>query len=641
MNKKLTLLLACCCVSGFFTACENETKDWKFTPNECAIEGVEVCHTDGDTTMVMVCKNGVFVESAVCGEDTPYCDDATHTCTATPTVCADGAFQCSGNVVQECKDNAWSISKSCEEAQVCNATTGACDPAPVTCTPGCSDDNKLTLCNEDGTAQAPVDCTASNQVCGQTADGTYACIEATESPCTVNDTRCSEDEKSVEICTADEEGATSWKTQTNCADDQKVCKKDGESAACIDSEPENCEVGSLRCNDNTIEECVAVAGNDGDAPDGNVAHNAWLTKTTCDTGMQCFTPDAATDTPADPVCAVPCTTESSACSEDGASLNVCNGEYIETHVCNASEGNIAYCANAACQEIDNTATAFFGAPCDCTGEDCNTTLTGQNLKDLFSEAGTAWYNTLTTKVENSDNIVGPNFFSANSTCSDLAAKFNIQAPAGMQIGCFRTSKVEFPASFVTLLTADFGKRITSAMDGTDKADAITAINEALTKVSSLLTDGIKFTANNGYCTMGALKIDGTLPKNVTDTPVDIFKTDAFSATATNSFVKPFNGGYNEDLGACPDGSSLYRYKISKSFSGLGGATIEYALCLKNCATDADCRGKDGYKCTQLTENSYIGDKANRPKVCFDEANHAYMEETLKPAINGFMFSLLR
>lgn len=147
-------------------------------------------------------------------------------------------------------------------------------------------------------------------------------------------------------------------------------------------------------------------------------------------------------------------------------------------------------------------------------------------------------------------------------------------------------------------------------------------------------------------------MDGMLAEGTAKgTAIDIFSENAFLATPAAgqvSLFSRFNGGVipSTEAGAasvCPEGSELYKYEIGKNFSdSFGKATIHYALCLQKCTDDSTCR--EGYQCMKLTENSYKGekaDKAERSNVCFPMENHTYMEETLKPAFNGFMLSLFK
>ena len=379
------------------------------------------------------------------------------------------------------------------------------------------------------------------------------------------------------------------------------------------------------------------------------------------------------------MCKTACTTDECVSS---TTLNKCHkveGDqegYVEVKTCDTAEtGKAGVCMGNACKVIDKQ--QFIGAPCECTGTDCDVVYTKAEIESFFSNAGKEWLDKVdaAAKLKNGDEIRGANFF-ADSTCNALAAKLGVQKPAGLKIGCFRTTKVTFPEAFAKLFSEEFAKRIKNDVckdannNVSDQAGKCATMLEEggtvsvfqnivdnLNEVGKILRNGIEFTGPQGYCTMGALEMDGKLATSaVKGTAIDIFSETAFVAkpTADNqvSLFSRFNGGAFDSIsipatgeGAvnCPEGSELYKYEIGKNFSeSFGKATIHYALCLQKCTDDSTCR--TGYKCMKLTENSYKGEKTNkddRSTVCFPEENHTYMEETLKPAFNGFMLSLFK
>lgn len=584
--------------------------------NKCE---ADVCASDA---LLNKCVDGI-IEPVICSGATPKCGiDATGkaACVSGSTQpdesCTETVCDTATNVIKVCVDGKVTETKRCSEdgSSICgtqgegNAAVQACIPNPEYCdVSACTDDGKIKRCSE----HRYVDAVACDD-----NDESIKCFDVT--------TGEGDDAKTVGEC------------RKSCTAD--VCSAGGKIQKCV-------------------VENDATSGYLAEAADCAVAGEKCFSVTTV-TGETTTTQD---------VCKATCTEDECVSS---TTLNKChkaNGAqegYVEVETCDTAEtGKAGVCMGNACVNINNQ--QFIGAPCECTGTDCDVVYNKDEIESFFSEAGQTWLGTVddASKLKEGDEIRGANFF-AKSTCNDLATKLNIAERDDIKIGCFRDTVVKLPTSFATLFSTEFAKRIKAQIcpngDTDDKCvvkegetkSVFDVIAESLVAVGAVLGDGIKFTAPQGYCTMGALKMDGMLAEGTAKgTAIDIFSENAFLATPAAgqvSLFSRFNGGVipSTEAGAasvCPEGSELYKYEIGKNFSdSFGKATIHYALCLQKCTDDSTCR--EGYQCMKLTENSYKGekaDKAERSNVCFPMENHTYMEKTLKPAFNNFMLSLFK
>lgn len=669
----------------------------------CVSEGVlpgESCTEtvcDTTTNVIKVCVDGKVTETKRCSEDgSSICgtqgegDAAVQACIPNPEYCDVSACTDDGKI-KRCSEHRYVDAVACDDAdeniKCFDVTTGEGDDAKTvgecrkSCTASaCSEDNtKLLVCNEKGYYEDAEACPSGR--CGLVVDtegendeGVYTCLIPD-----VGET-CTED-----VCGADgkiqkcikEVGATTGHLAeaTDCDGTGEMCVTitTGEGNDAVTKGVCKATCTADVCSDGKIQKCVietgATSGYLADAADCAVA------------GEKCFSVKTVTGetTTTQDVCKATCTEDVCVSS---TTLNKCNKAegaqegYVEVKTCEPTEANMAsVCMGNACVNINKQ--QFIGAPCECTGTDCDVVYNKDEIESFFSDDGKAWLGTVdnASKLKDSDEIRGANFF-ANSTCNALAAKLGLQekVPAGLEIGCFRDTVVQLPTSFATLFSTEFAKRIKAQIcpngDTDDKCvvkkgetqSVFDVIAESLVAVGDLLRDGIKFTAPQGYCTMGALKMDGKLAEgSVKGSAIDIFSGNAFLATPAAgqvSLFSRFNGGAFDSIsipatgeGAvnCPEGSELYKYEIGKNFSeSFGKATIHYALCLQKCepATGENAASpcREGYQCMKLTENSYKGEKTNkddRSTVCFPEENHTYMEKTLKPAFNNFMLSLFK
>lgn len=651
-----------------------------------------VCDTT--TNVIKVCVDGKVTETKRCSEDgSSICgtqgegDAAVQACIPNPEYCDVSACTNDGKI-KRCSEHRYVDAVACDDAdesiKCFDVTTGEGDAAKTigecrkSCTASaCSEDNtKLLVCNEKGYYEDAEACPSGR--CGLVVDpegendeGVFDCLKPE-----VGET-CTED-----VCGADgkiqkcikEDGAT-----TGHLAEAAACDGTGEMCVTITTGEGNdavtkgvCKVSCTAdvCADGKIQKCVigngATSGYLADAADCAVA------------GEKCFSVKTVTGetTTTQDVCKATCTEDKCVSSTTLNKCHIAEGAqegYVEVETCETTEANMAsVCMGNACKVINNQ--QFIGAPCECTGSDCDVVYNRAEIESFFSEAGKTWLSEVddAAKLKDGDEIRGANFF-ADSTCNALATKLGVQKPAGLEIGCFRDTVVKLPTSFATLFSTEFAKRIKAqvcpsdnegkcAKDNDATKSVFDVIAESLDEVGKVLGNGIKFTAPNGYCTMGALKMDGMLAEGAAKgTAIDIFSKNAFLATPAEgqiSLFSRFNGGNfeaitipstEENAVNCPEGSELYKYEIGKNFSeSFGKATIHYALCLQKCepATGENAASpcREGYQCMKLTENSYKGEKTNkdeRSTVCFPEENHTYMETILKPAFNNFMLSLFK
>lgn len=635
-----------CIAEKAYMKCDLETK--KLIVVQCA-------ETELDTDKEMFCHQGASGARCVsqdmiankCEADVCASDALLHKCVdgiIEPVLCSGATPKCGIDATGKaaCVSEGSHTGESCTET-VCDTTTNVikvCVDGKVTETKRCSEDGS-SICGTQGEGDAAVQaCIPNPEYCDVDACGEDGKIK-----------RCS-DHRYLAAATCDDtdENIKCFDVTTGEGADAKTvgeCRKSCTADVCSD--------------DGKIQKCVV----ENDATSGYLAEAADCAVA----GEKCFSVTTVTGetTTTQDVCKATCTEDECVSS---TTLNKChkaNGAqegYVEVETCDTAEtGKAGVCMGNACKVINNQ--QFIGAPCECTGTDCDVVYNKDEIESFFSEAGQTWLGTVddASKLKEGDEIRGANFF-AKSTCNDLATKLNIAERDDIKIGCFRDTVVKLPTSFATLFSTEFAKRIKAQIcpngDTDDKCvvkegetkSVFDVIAESLVAVGAVLGDGIKFTAPQGYCTMGALKMDGMLAEGTAKgTAIDIFSENAFLATPAAgqvSLFSRFNGGVipSTEAGAasvCPEGSELYKYEIGKNFSdSFGKATIHYALCLQKCTDDSTCR--EGYQCMKLTENSYKGekaDKAERSNVCFPMENHTYMEKTLKPAFNNFMLSLFK
>ena len=315
-----------------------------------------------------ICKNGTWTTQETCKNGC-----ANNACKPDTTTCTNNDLQCNGNVLEICKNGNWTTQETCKNG----CANNACKPDTTTCTTGDFQCNgkDLELC-VSGTWQFQETCKngCENNAC-----------KPDTTTCTNNDLQCNGDD--LEIC---KNG--SWTTKETCKNGcaDGACKSNvtvpdptgGEKGdACDDSYVEGCngqkaqycntsgKVDELNCASYSGYSCHVV-NKDGEAYSGCMADEDKCTKEG-DTTTTCFaysiygnvqferTCYPATDggfyfvtTAPLQQCEGSCNAEGTACGE----VESCNAStYKES--CDGNTGY--YCANGTVDTI----TCNSSAPC--------------------------------------------------------------------------------------------------------------------------------------------------------------------------------------------------------------------------------------------------------------------------------------
>ncbi len=226
----------------------------------------------------------------------------------------------------------------CADGEVCNTTTGQCDPAP-----GCTDDAGC----DDGDACTTDTCDVATGVCSNDAvvcaDG-EVCAGGTCVTACVADADCVDD---GDLCTTETCVGGGCASETNTCDDDVACTDDACDPATGDcSHTDNCVDGT----------CDLTAG----------------TCTLCETNADCNDDDdCTTDTCTDGACSN--TNNTSACNDGNActtgdicAAGTCAGTTVvcpSGQVCNTTTGN--------CQVSTCTTNANCNDNASCTADTCN------------------------------------------------------------------------------------------------------------------------------------------------------------------------------------------------------------------------------------------------------------------------------
>ena len=557
-------------------------------------------------------------------------------------------LDCDESYVAEClSENALMYCNSgkldvryCPEGLLClhvdgEATCASDEPGNVTpvCNDSCSDTTHLNKCNPDGTT-SPVDCSLdNNKVCGNDTNGKPACIEATKTctpacdgvtliscdgnnevrkDCSKNEAgeasglicgkntndefACVEDSKTCEVsCDADGIHLNSCNDEgqqevIDCStqEDGKICGAKDDSFACIDK----CTVADNKCDAETETAFVC------DTASGKI------TEIVCpdNDGKIC-----ELDSDGVPGCVAKCSDADNKCSDDAMKLLTCNATsgHLEEVVCATEEHRNYQCfvkeGIAAC----DAKASIIGLPCTCEGEDCNSVLSGAQIKNLFTENGKTLLSegddNYFDSISDSDEIVVPNFFALGiKGCEALTAP-----PAGMKVACYRKTELTFAPSIVDIFANQFPAILAKySSEEDDPSHSSENLSKFKTELGAILEAGIKFNAADvGYCTYAALnlKIDtsngGLLGY--------MLEPNAFNADEANGeagIAAKFNqgtvaGSAADSNDTCPAGSSYFRYNLNKSFSFIGDSTVAFSMCLQDCATNDDCN--NGFECIDM------------------------------------------
>jgi hypothetical protein len=173
------------------------------------------------------------------------CNLLTGTCQAKPPPvepadipCTTGAERCrtDNKAVERCgEDGKWQATQTCAGNGYCvDAQCKACQPFAATCVSG--DPKAVTVCSADGNGTRTIRCTGAS-ICSQ-----GECRE-----CAPNTTRCSGDNKTVQICQRTSDETAQWKWVNN---------GDGFDGLCITQTCEQVASNQARCK---AAACIAPA----------------------------------------------------------------------------------------------------------------------------------------------------------------------------------------------------------------------------------------------------------------------------------------------------------------------------------------------------------------------------------------------
>ena len=257
------------------------------------------------------------------------------------------------------------------------------------------------------------------------------------------------------------------------------------------------------------------------------------------------------------------------------------------------EGESKICDPAAHECIAPIVGSSVGMPCTCTGDSCDTVITGAELNPTMGSYA--------PKFDNSDQIIVPNFFgntSQISGCEALAAEI----PEGMALGCFRNSTLTATPGFIK-----DAKSFMSTLKSLGKDSLANWGLKFIEKVEA----NVKLDVPNGYCFVGAL--DAHLVFSQSSNLIQMALQNR-GAKLVALADKKFDTGDIEKAktATCPEGSVLINdIHKTTTIAGYGQdgsdkTAFSMAMCLKSCESDSDCRTSEGYSCVDWHEK----------KVCF-------------------------
>ena len=448
---------------------------------------------------------------------------------------------------------------ACDDEAVNNMLDGlACDSADVRC-----DENIAVNCNEGITKNT--DC--KENVCN-VVDGVAICQPKTEEPpasttCTEADNKCIDDHTySLCVMGVPQEGQCTG---------GKICTGNGRCK----------EPCTARCDDATNSKVTCGANGE-------------------EVSQACGNTETCTMVEDVPTC------------EPKTCKNKCENNTKITCDANGQEVSQACGNTETCTMVEDVPTCLpkpafvdggIGDPCTCTGDNCENVITGAEIRQMLpadmlpAEALTM----LAILLQDTDNTTGPNFFAGDS----IKGCEKVEVPEGMTLGCVRTSNVKFSTGLAGVAT------ILGALEASETLpqtliDAIKLINE------KILTPGLSFEADNGYCTVGAMSVTGQM-----------------EGLDMNTFFGKINAGdyTSAKAAACPEDSVMLNYGMTDQLSG------GFVMCAKSCDNNDDCRVSDGYSCEHMptafpTAGQAIEDMPHA-KVCVDNDNIVMMNSMLE------------
>ena len=236
------------------------------------------CSDDG--RMVLACLDGIdYSEEKICASD-ETCESGV----CIKNACENGTMRCSGNNIEICKNNAFTLYSECESPQVCREGSFECE-IPAECHSGvkkCDENGNILICENEHwisfkTCPNGYACNTATLECAETAacvTGSFKCSfnqvfacansqwmlykecgenmlcdggQCVSADCVEGQTRCNEAEGIAfrQYC------AGNHYASEPCLSSE-VCVMDGSEARCV---PKICEPGSLKCENNTLYKC--------------------------------------------------------------------------------------------------------------------------------------------------------------------------------------------------------------------------------------------------------------------------------------------------------------------------------------------------------------------------------------------------
>ncbi|MBO4350806.1 MAG: hypothetical protein J6A01_07680, partial [Proteobacteria bacterium] len=369
----------------------------------------------------------------------------------------------------------------------------------------------------------------------------------------------------------------------------------------------------LKCNNGTIETVDCSADNDqicsnnacvpkGTAPDectADACDTDGVTLLKCNNGT-IETVDCSANN--DQICSnnacAPKTTEPPECDPkkeatcDGNTLVSCTPEGKEKLINCEDEKKI--CDPTAHECIAPIEGSAVGVPCSCSGDSCNTVITGKELNPTMGSYA---------KFNNSDQMIVPNFFgnaSEISGCDALAA----QIPEGMVLGCFRDSSLTANDGFISSAKSFMN----TLKNNSWISSGVVNLADWGLKFIAKVEENVQLSVPNGYCFVGAL--DAHLVFSQSSGVINMALKNR-GADLVKLANEKFDTGDIEKAktATCPEGSVLINdIHKTTTIAGYGQdgsdkTAFSMAMCLKSCEADSDCRTEDGYSCVKWHEKN--------------------------------------
>ncbi len=462
--------------------------------------------------------------------------------------------------------------------------------------------------------------------------GMVACDDDSDS----NSTKEDQKQEPAKVCTAGafqctlggdvqkcKDDGSAWETVKTCDAATQTCNATkGDCDAKSDTpSTKKCDAGAYTCDSNALKKCK---------DDGS----GWTLVEKCGSTKTCSTESkSCEEKPAE--CQE---TDASTCV--GSQLKKCLGGQWSTISCDPGQT----CVDGACKDDESTKVeeTAIGKACTCLGDECSFTITSSELGAALTDSAKGFIplagavipglSSIDDIFGTNDQIVAPNYFSAQAktACAD------VKAPEGMTVGCFTTQTIDFSSAttLITFLETKSGTILDKAGSllglfggglGNVDLNAIdmNAAKGLVNRIAGLLKDGIKFKANKGYCMAATIDIDIDIPQDGTGKTIRQFinmdQVDTLLGKInTGDFSKVKSG--DEYKADCGKGASLIGFGVSAETEGTGAANVGFAVCLKNCKTNDDCRTADGYSCVELESETGI------KSVCFDKSNIDYFQK---------------